>query len=179
MFELKPHVDATAELAILSSVEPGLGIVIGSAAATRPLFRLVFAKYHPFVSLTQVTPHKSAKSFNNTTTTHTRNSVLANLRDIEIGYPIPMETFDSGRDGADSGVGMKMIIEGGRVKKVCGNCAEVEERCERCGTSIHTVVGRASGESHSTLPDGQQDMGEGVIYKDVAVERVVEFLTKK
>ena len=73
---------------------------------------------------------------------------------------------------------MKMIIEGGRVKKVCGKCTEVEERCERCGTSIHTVVGRTSGESHSTR-DGEQDMGEGVIYKDVAVERVVEFLTKK
>lgn len=74
---------------------------------------------------------------------------------------------------------MRMVIEGGKVKKVCQKCAQIEERCERCGTSIHTVVGRASEESHSTLRNGEEDLGEGVIYKDVAVERVVEFLTKK
>lgn len=91
-----------------------------------------------------------------------------------------MEQFDVER--GDLGPGVKMVIEGGRVKKVCQKCAQIEESCDRCGTSIHTVhtvVGRASGESHSTLRDGEQDLGEGVIYKDVAVERVVEFLTKK
>ena len=91
-----------------------------------------------------------------------------------------MEEFGFGRrEGAESRTGLKMVIEDGRVKKVCPRCAQVEERCERCGSSILTVVGRASGESHTTLGDGEQDLGEGVIYKDVAVERVVEFLTKK
>jgi hypothetical protein len=90
-----------------------------------------------------------------------------------------MEEFDiERREGAESRAGLKMVIEGGRVKKVCPKCAQIEERCERCGTSIHTVAGRLSGESH-TLRDEEQDLGEGVIYKDVAVERVVEFLTKK
>lgn len=94
-----------------------------------------------------------------------------------------MEQFDIERGDLGSGVGVKMVIEGGKVKKVCQKCARVEERCERCGTSIkspsiHTVVSRVSGENHSPR-NGEQDLGEGVIYKDVAVERVVEFLTRK
>ena len=104
--------------------------------------------------------------------------------------PIPMENFnidlrgfdvESGDLGSGMMTGVKMVIEGGRVKKVCRKCAKVEERCDNCGTSIkspsiHTVVGRSSGD---TFRDGEQDMSEGVIYKDVAVERVVEFLTRK
>lgn len=43
---LSTHIlpDNTARLATLSSVEPGLGIILGSAAATRPLFRSVLDK---------------------------------------------------------------------------------------------------------------------------------------
>ena len=90
-----------------------------------------------------------------------------------------MEPFDGSRDGADSAVGMKMTIEGGQANKMCGKCADAGEKCENCGAAIHSVVERASGESHSTLKDSERDVGEGVIYKDVAVKRVVEFLTEK
>jgi hypothetical protein len=109
---------------------------------------------------------------------------------MEIGYPapIPMEQFninrgelDIERGDLDSAVGVKMAIEGGKVKKLCQTCTRLEERCGRCGTnmknpSIHTIVERSSGD---TFGDGEHGLGEGVIYKDVAVERVVEFLTKK
>ena len=77
-----------------------------------------------------------------------------------------------------------MVVEGGKVKNVGQNSSQVEGNCAKYGAkistpSLHTMFGRSSEESPDAFRSGEQDSGERVIYKDVAVERVGEFLTKK
>jgi hypothetical protein len=86
----------------MSSVEPGLGIIIGSAAATRPLFRILFSEYHPFVSLTHPTPGRTGNCKD--TQSSWPRSMPAKLHDVKIGPPVPLKNLVDTSNGEVTGL---------------------------------------------------------------------------
>ncbi|KAH8821450.1 hypothetical protein F5884DRAFT_87245 [Xylogone sp. PMI_703] len=159
---------ATSNLAIVSCIEPGLGIIIGSASALRPLFVSIFGKSRIGSSLSLKTRSRNQTNPNSTHRSNTRMATLISKnRDIETGRSHRLDSLDSSLDGGlrpshdGKGFGTVMICEGG-VGSSSGN-----------GSQEALTPGSDGNTSNAHAP--RRIPSARGIYKDTTVERTVEF----
>ncbi|RDW65227.1 hypothetical protein BP5796_09919 [Coleophoma crateriformis] len=145
---------STAKLTIWSTVEPGVGIIIGSAAALRPLFKSLLGK-NLFSSGNKYGYGYSSRGRKNTGPWQSSHSAHYQL-----------ESFK----GVDDGVGERNII------RVEGGVAPTREQSKKGGAKNFGSV-RVQG----TLNDSQEELTTkslGNIYKETSVERRVEIYNR-
>ncbi|RDW59486.1 hypothetical protein BP6252_12573 [Coleophoma cylindrospora] len=145
---------STAKLTIWSTVEPGVGIIIGSAAALRPLFKSLLGK-NLFSSGNKYGYGYSSRGRKNTGPWQSSHSAHYQL-----------ESFK----GVEDGVGERNII------RVEGGAAPTREQSKKNGVKTFGSV-RVQG----TLNDSQEELTTkslGNIYKETSVERRVEIYNR-
>lgn len=162
---------ATSQLAIVSCIEPGLGIIIGSASTLRPLFGKIFGKSLIGSSFTgksrskNPTNPQSHRSQSRVTTLISRNKEADS--DLEHGHRLDsLDSLDADFRPSSSpdskGFGTIMTCEGG-----VGNNRDPNGSQEALTPG---VVGYASGQGAGRRPHTTTG-----IYKGTTVERTVEF----
>ncbi|KAL3419259.1 integral membrane protein [Phlyctema vagabunda] len=134
----------TAKLTIWSTIEPGVGIIIGSLAALRPLFKSLLGKHTMFSSSNN--KYGSTRGRKNTgpwQSTHDTHFQLQSLKGLDDG--IELHTTK---------------VEGGR---------HVARTSSKKGRTFGSVKISSRNDSQEELTPQ-----EGNIYKEISVERSVE-----
>jgi hypothetical protein len=151
---------------ILTSIEPGLGIILGSVAATRPLFKLLFDKTRTYAS------SKSASRNNKRSlgsSDHAGSRSRRSQLNPDSGECIRLHSYQpNGKE-----FGTVMVVEG--RSRLCRKCSDIEEQklCYKCGAP----TGLIESQEDLTRVQTPSSMNHA-IYRDVTIQRVVEFLTK-